>query len=195
MRMKLTYLLVSPLSGICRTMLGAVVSSPGLALPKSRMERSLPGMDGRASLRLLIRGEEELLLAFLCVSRSCCTTAAIFLLCTGAGIAEANEATADAGMVVMCVKAFETLAGSGLGAGGGGGGRLASTMAGLVMCCGALRTGCEGEGGIDVDSWNRDCVVVLWYEVCDAAGEIMLLAGGGSTKLAIDGDALARLTI
>jgi len=135
MRMKLTYLLVSPFKGIWRTILGAATSSPGVAFPKSRMERSFPGMDGNASFKLLIRGDEELLLAFLWLSRSCWTTAASFLLCTGAvaPIARAAAAAEEVGMLDMLVK-DDVFACSTFGAAGGGGsGRLASTIVGFVV--------------------------------------------------------------
>ena len=54
-----------------------------------------------------------------------------------------------------------------------------------------LRTALEGEVGIDAESWKRGWDVGLVYE---GRGEITLGVGWGSTRLAIEGDALARLT-
>lgn len=202
-------------------MLGASISSPGLARPKSRIDRSVPpGRGGKAaslpSLRLLILGDEPLLRAFL-AELVCCTTAAIFLL--WAAVAEcaamADDAALPLGMVGMVVNdvvltsccpvaavvvvevvAADVGAGVVTAAGGGGGGRRASTRTGLGMLgvgvlVVVLRMLFDGEGGTDTTSWKRACDVVAVYD-CDGLGEIM--EGVGSTRLAIEGDALARLT-
>ena len=208
-------------------MLGASISSPGLARPKSRIDRSVPpGRGGKAasllSLRLLILGDEPLLRAFL-AELVCWTTAAIFLLWAAAPVecaAMADDAALPLGMVDMVVNdvvltscclaaaaavevvvevvAADVGAGVVTAAGGGGGGRRASTRTGLGMlgagvlaAAVVLRMLFDGEGGTDTTSWKRACDAVAVYD-CDGLGEIM--AGVGSTRLAIEGDALARLT-
>lgn len=61
--MKLTYLLVSPgVMGISSTIVGAWNSSPGLALPKSRIDRSDPPAGGSSSW--VVFGEDAAVLGF-----------------------------------------------------------------------------------------------------------------------------------
>lgn len=114
------------------------------------------------------------------------------MLWTGAGGAATAASEEPLGIDDMLVNEF--ILGSGLlteaGAGGGGGGRLASANVGLGMVAGVARTGLAGEAGTDDGSWKRGCEVVVVND-CVGLGEMMEV--GGSTRLAIDGDALALL--
>lgn len=69
---------------------------------------------------------------------------------------------------------------------------VADLGAGPAMDGRSLRTGLDGEAGSEAGSWNRDWLV-LWKEECARVGETILEAGGGgSIRLDIEGDALAR---
>ena len=175
--MKLTYLLVSPFKGMWILIEGASISWPGLALPKSRMERSVPPTEAKggssASFRLLLppsrlTASEEWLLPVLfprelVLSRSCCTRAVSFLFLLkasvvgGAAVAALVAAAAEdvGGTDDMLVNEFlggDGFFGGAAGAGGGGGARLTSMICGLVICGGACRTGLDDKGVADVDS-------------------------------------------
>ena len=145
-------------------MLGACSSSPGLALPKSRIERLGPELVGPDSLSpAAALDAEDAVLPFRGLSRSCCMAAAFLL--RGADSAGTTEEVAAEGIDVMGVNPcfVDSVFGWAV-ADGGGGARFASAAAGLAAGRGAGRAGWDGEGGEELGSWGRGCEAELLCE-------------------------------
>ena len=176
---------------------GADTSSPGLAFPKSRMDRSLPevGMSGTGGILFWpeILGDEEALPVLDCL-RSCCIIEATFFVGRVPLIATSLKESVEETEAVAVLTSETCLVVVGSGAGGGA--RLVSVLD-LGAALETLRTLFDGEGGSEPDSWKRVCEVLPLLVALKAgcAGGERKEEIGGSTRLAMDGDALARLGI